>query len=318
VSNSSNDLERGDDPTKVHQEAPHPTTLKLTGDPELRKKLKNEIENFLTHHPKKRQDGIWPYLLIRAYTGDFGVRQPPPAVFWQSPDIIVIQGDVQTLEGNAPTLHPIPNKPHTIFVRVWNLGRLPAIGIRLRVYWANPSFSFDDPTGPGSPHFIGGTYVNLSSRYQPGSHLVSRVPVLWVPVVENNGHECLLAKVDCFADRTGPGFDANTDRHVGQRNVLLADPQEDLSPLIVSLGSSLTSQSDVQILVGSEEHPESIIIKNSLIGHEGSLAKAIMTQMSISDLKAKTLFSRLNTNTLRIQSIQVTNVLGGYTIMLKS
>jgi hypothetical protein len=143
-----------------------------------------------------------------------------------------VEGIVSTLEGNTPTLHPVPNIPHTIFVRVWNLGRLAASRVRLRVYWANPSFSFDDPSSPGYPHFIGGMYLNLSDRYQPGSHIVSRLPVPWIPIVENNGHECLLAKVDSFADRTGPGFDANIDRHVGQRNLLLAALQEDLTSLI--------------------------------------------------------------------------------------
>ena len=147
--------------------------------------------------------------------------------FGRAPDIVVVKGIVNSLEGNTPTLHPIPNTPHTIFVRVWNLGRLAAIGVRLRVYWANPSFSFDDPASPGYPHYIGGTYLDLSDRYQPGSHVVCRLPVPWIPVVENNGHECLLAKVDSFADRTGPFFDANIDRHVAQRNLLLATQQED-------------------------------------------------------------------------------------------
>lgn len=59
---------------------------------------------------RPRQYGIWPYLLIRAFLGDYGKRWPPLKNFWESPDIIVVEGEVSTLEGNTPTLHPIPQK----------------------------------------------------------------------------------------------------------------------------------------------------------------------------------------------------------------
>jgi hypothetical protein len=312
---SDNDLARGGEPTNPHQPQPIPKTLKLTGDPERRELLRKFIENFLGHNPKKRQDGVWPYLLIRAFPNDFGVRQPPLSVFWESPDLLVVQGDVQTLEGNTPTLRPIPNKPHTIFIRVWNLGRLPAVGIRLRVFWANPSFSFDDPTGPGNPHYIGGTYINLASRYQPNSHAVVRLPVLWEPVVENNGHECLLAKVDSFADRTGPGFDANIDRHVGQRNLFLAEEQDNLAPILDSLNLSRNSSSDVQLMSGTSEQPHITDIKSSLIEREKSLSKAVTIVLGITDLSTKSVFSQLNTKALKIISVFNRNILGGYTII---
>ena len=43
------------------------------------------------HKPPSRQDGLWPYLLIRAYAGDSGVRLPPVGYFWESPDILVVE-----------------------------------------------------------------------------------------------------------------------------------------------------------------------------------------------------------------------------------
>jgi hypothetical protein len=202
-------------------------------------------------------------------------------------------------------------------VRVWNLGRLPAYGVRLRVYWANPSFSFNDPSGPGSPHYISGTYINLSSRYQPDSHIVVRLPALWVPVVENQGHECLLAKVDCFADRTGPGFDAGIDRHVGQKNLFLADPQEDLGPLFDSLGLSLDVKAGVRLLFMVNKKPKVIFIESSSIEHGAALSKVISSELDISDISAKTLFSRLNTTNLEVQAVKGRNIMGGYTILTK-
>jgi hypothetical protein len=193
----------------------------------------------------------------------------------------------------------------------------------LRVYWANPSFSFDDPTSPGYPHYIGGIYLNLSDRYQPGSHIVSRLPVPWIPIVENNGHECLLAKVDSFADRTGPGFDANIDRHVGQRNLILAALQDDLTSLIDSLGLTLPQRADVQILYGRGHPIRTMTIKHATVDELGSLGKAVMQVLDIQDLKTKTLISAFQGSHTHVEPLQFRAIQfqqeklsGGYTIYL--
>jgi hypothetical protein len=318
------DLERGTDPSTVHPDPSPPEEPKYESDPELRKKIKHQISE---REPKPRQGGIWPYLLIRAFLGDYGVRFPPLNNFWESPDIQVVEGIVSTLEGNTPTLHPIPGKPHTIFVRVWNLGRLAAIGVRLRVYWANPSFSFDDPNSPGRPHYIGGMYLDLSDRYQPGSHIVSRLPTPWRPIFENNGHECLLAKVDSFADRTGPNFGSNIDRHVGQRNLFLAVLQDDLKSLIDSLGQTLPEKADVQMLYRIGDDIRTMTIRHTAIYELGSLGKAVMQALDIQDLTAKTLISafgggRADVEPLQFHAFQFEQekekISGGYTIYLST
>ena len=277
----------------------------------------------LDHEPRVRQDGIWPYLIIRAFPGDYGVRSPALNVFWESPDILVVNGIVTTLEGNTPTLHPVSEVPHTIFVRVWNLGRLPAIGVRLRVYWANPSFSFDDPSSPGYPHHIGAISLNLSDRYQPGSHTVVRLRIPWVPTFVNNGHECLLAKVDSFSDRTGPGFDANIDRHVGQRNLFLAAQQDDLTSLIDSLGLSLQKETTVQMAYGTGANIQTKTIRRAVIDEFHSLAKAVMQVLHIQDLKTKTIISAFRdgpsvTEPLQFRALQHEETTEGYTIYLSN
>jgi hypothetical protein len=313
-SNSESDLERGKDPENIRIGTPSVTPV-LSSHPQTRQDLRKRLENYLIDRPKKRQDGIWPYLLIRAYSNDHGVRQPPPNPFWESPDIIVVPGQVTNFDGSQSTLHPSPNVPHTIFVRVWNLGRLPAFGVRLRVYWANPSFSFNDPTSPGYPHFIGGAYLNLSSRYQFDSHIVSRISAPWIPIIENDGHECLLAKVDCFADRTGPDFNANTDRHVGQKNLFLASPQEDLAHLFDSLGLSIGPKVTIQLLTPETKKHQKIIIESFSLQREDTLSKLIAKVLGIKDVRTKTVFSRLDTTQLRIQAVKGRNIVGGYTVL---
>lgn len=200
---------------------------------------------------RPRQDQLLPYLLIRAMTGDQGVREPPMPYFWQSPDIIVVPGIVDSIDAQAATLTPRLGEPHTIFVRVWNLGRLAAIGARVDAYWANPAFSF----GAGSPHppeLIGNAGFDLADRTSTACMSVVRIAEPWIPRWENEGHECLLAVVSCLMDRATVGFDAATDRHVGQLNLHVARPDLDLHPLLLWLGRQIGPNDSMQLVHGLE------------------------------------------------------------------
>ena len=218
-------------------------------DPELKKRIHAWVSD---HKPPSRQDGLWPYLLIRAYPGDTGIRNPPVGTFWESPDVRVVEGVVTDPSQGTPTLHPQPGVAHTVFVHVWNLGRLPAVGVHVRVWWANPSFSFDAGS-PEPPHFIGGTTVDLADRSSPECHALVPIPGAWTPIVENGGHECLLAVATQVLDPGGGGFAAATDRHVGQRNITLAGPDVDLSPLLNRLGAVLPVGADLQLMHGGAQ-----------------------------------------------------------------
>jgi hypothetical protein len=189
--------------------------------------------------------------------GDHGVR-PLTVPFWESPDVIVVPGVHDTYDGVSATLTPQAGVEHTIFVHVWNLGRLPTVGVKLRVYWANPSFSFNDPTHP--PQFIGGRYVDLDDRTQPGCHRLVRIPTPWVPTFENNGHECLLAKLDHFADGGGAGFDARLNRHIGQRNLNLLPANANLDPLLKQLSQTLSRGADLQLVHAMQDVSTALLV----------------------------------------------------------
>ncbi|MDQ1722224.1 MAG: hypothetical protein QOI26_1958 [Pseudonocardiales bacterium] len=238
-------------------------------DPEA---VKRAREWFGRHKRPSRQDGLWPYLLIRAFPGDTGVRQPPVGYFWESPDIRVYEGEVDDPEGVPPVLHPTVGVPHTVFVHVWNLGRLTALGARVRLWWANPSFSFS-ANSPEPPHFIGGVTVNLGDRSSADCHALVRIPELWTPVVENGGHECLLAVATHVMDPGGADFVASTDRHVGQRNITLAAPHTDLTWLLDRLGSVLAVGSDLQLLHGGRDVEPILLAHKAHRGREVTLPK---------------------------------------------
>ena len=64
------------------------------------------------------------------------------------------------------------------------------------------------------------------------------------------GHECLMAVVACPADPWSGSFDANKDRHLGQRNLDIAIGAQDLGPLIGHLGGKLPDGGALEILHG--------------------------------------------------------------------
>lgn len=266
--------QRGDDPRNVRHDEPQPRKPITDAEYQRRKKLVQAHFSAWKEKHHTRQDGIWPYLLVRAFAGDHGGGRPmwQPQPFWESPDILVVPGDVPTYNGGA-TLAPQAGKPHTIFVHVWNLGRLMALGVKLSVYWANPTFSFDDPNHP--PHLIGATMFELADRLRQGSHMLVRLPQLWTPVMENNGHECLLAKVGCFTDGPGHGFDANHNRHIGQRNLNLVSSQQSIKPLLDKLAAALPAKAELQLIHGMHD------LKPIVLAHAPALAPVIAHPVAV-------------------------------------
>jgi hypothetical protein len=71
-----------------------------------------------------------------------------------------------------------------------------------------------------------------------GCHAIVRCPESWVPMFENNGHECLVVRVfEPMLDSLHPNqFSAGVDRHVGQRNIAVVQAA---SPAAIDLGIDL-------------------------------------------------------------------------------
>jgi hypothetical protein len=152
---------------------------------------------------------LWPFLLIRDFLGDQG-RPRTTRELRQSPDILVVEGDVASLAGATPTDRVRANVPHTVFVHVWNLGRLPAIGVQLSVR----AFRSTSPE-----ELLGTRYLDLPDRTDPGCHAVFRLPVAFVPTGAPNTQIRLAARVSCLLDLCGPEALTRADRHESERRV---------------------------------------------------------------------------------------------------
>lgn len=145
-----------------------------------------------------------PWLVVRYAVGDFGGRPlAPSTVFWESPDVWV----TSTLGVNQP----IPGEPNQVFARVSNFGLQQANGIVVKFWWANPSLTITE----ASANLIGVAFVDIPSLRS----VVVECPDPWVPIVENEGHECLLAEAYLpVVDPLSAPMDPLADRHVGQKN----------------------------------------------------------------------------------------------------
>ncbi len=146
-----------------------------------------------------------PLLVIRAMAGDYGGRPlPPGTVFWESPDVWVVS--------SAGVNQPVVGEPNTVFARVCNFGLEQANNVWVTFWWANPSIAIT----PSTANQIGIAFIPV---IPPRGSVAVQCPTPWVPIVENGGHECLLAEafVSLFDDLIAP-MDPTVDRHVGQHN----------------------------------------------------------------------------------------------------
>jgi hypothetical protein len=153
-----------------------------------------------------------PYLNIRYDVVDTGVRPlAPGVVFWASPDILVSPTDAY---GNVQ-----PGTQVTIQAHVLNWGMAAAIAVKVDFYWLNPSLGFT----AANCHLIGSTLVSVPAM----NYVDVTCPALWTPVFVNGGHECLVVQCTCPQDPLTNPFQPSLDRHVGQRNLTVANPLQD-------------------------------------------------------------------------------------------
>jgi len=166
-----------------------------------------------------RAQGLWPFLLIRSFPGDFGARPTQVPDMNHSPDIILIHPNseyaptVITREGmpelqRRKTIIVWQGWKFDVLVHVWNLGRTAANGVRIRVWAKDPA---------GGIEFIGGRQLDLGDRTSANSHLAVKVGSWKAKSITDIGHQYeIIATAECIVDvATG----ATQDRHTAVRKI---------------------------------------------------------------------------------------------------
>lgn len=192
-----------------------------------------------------RADSQWPFLLVRSFPGDAGGRplEPPEGTTMEeyasfSPDIIVTWAGPKDAPRivDRPGLADLYARGLTdlqdegsffdVWVHVWNLGRVAATGVRLRVREAMVA----DPFVTSGP-FLGGATVDLSDRLGDRSHLAVKVVTFTprLPFAANS--TCLAVTADCLSDPASGDLSLGIDRHTAVwrpgilRNMLFPRPR---------------------------------------------------------------------------------------------
>lgn len=213
-----------------------------------------ELIKELGRERRPRREDVYPYLLVRAFSpGDRGARPTwPPVPCWESPDVLLIDAAysgpfaISQLVGS-----PTAGRRYRVFIRVWNLGLLPAVGVHVRAWYVNPGFFGGDPNNPAyQPVMIGGAMVNLDDRTKPGAMQVVELDHTWDIPASLTGHECLMASVSCPLDQWSGTLDANNDRHVGQRNLTILAGTDSAKQLLFTLGGLVTRTGTLELMHG--------------------------------------------------------------------
>lgn len=204
--------------------------------------------------PPRRED-VYPYLLVRAHSpGDRGARPTWPDVpCWESPDILLIDADwTGPFAPDQLVVNPTAGRRYRVFVRVWNLGLLPAAGVHVRGWFVNPGFFGGDPTNPAyQPQPIGMTVVpQFEDRTRPGAVQVVELGSPWDVPADLTGHECLMVSVSCPLDAWDGTLDANRDRHVAQRNLTVLAGADSAKDLLLTLGQRVTKTGTLELWHG--------------------------------------------------------------------
>jgi hypothetical protein len=168
-----------------------------------------------------RADGLWPFLLIRHEPGDTGSRPLDAAtraiigdVGHFSPDILVTEAG----PANEPTVvdrDEFPalqarsvsnvqwNLAYDIWVHVWNLGKAPATGVRVRAWM--------DAYG----RYLGGRNLDLGDRLSSTCHRVVKVATYTANVATETSWELLTVVAECLSDPASGDRAPGMDRHCG-------------------------------------------------------------------------------------------------------
>ncbi|MEO7752253.1 MAG: hypothetical protein ABIS35_02445 [Terracoccus sp.] len=248
--------QRGDDPPGAFGDGTAPDGGLAPGwapSDRTRQEAEGLIKELGREHRPRRED-VYPYLLIRATSpGDRGARPIwPPAAFYHSPDILLV--DAAYSGPFTPTQlvgSPTAGRRYRVFVRVWNLGLLPAAGVHVRAWFVDPGFFGGDAGNPAyQPVLIGGAMVNLDDRTRPGAMAVVEMDRTWDIPTTLTGHECLMASASCPLDQWAGALDGNGDRHVGQRNLTILAGADSAKQLLFTLGQRVTRSGTLEVVHG--------------------------------------------------------------------
>ncbi len=110
---------------------------------------------------------------------------------------------------------PVAGQPAYLWARIENTGNADVKGVRVDFFWANPALQVTRTNAT----FVGSAFGDVAAGAV--QEVLCLVP--WVPVIVNDGHECLVAvanhTTDPLPSPLPDAFDPPAYRQVAQRNL---------------------------------------------------------------------------------------------------
>jgi len=201
---------------------------------EEKRETERRTEEYWERH-RKEPPPRGPWLLIRAFANDVGIRPlPGDTCAYLSPDVNAVSSDGGPLTVGVRA---------QVSARVWNLGAFNAIQTRVDFYWGNPGAALT----LDQLHDLGTAFVTVNSM----SSMVVACPNVWTPTYVNGGHECLIARASCqpFDPAQAALIDPWSSRHVGQHNVWVVEPAAESHVFEIQSGNPLGEAADMEFAV---------------------------------------------------------------------
>jgi len=149
--------------------------------------------------------------------------------YWYlSPDIWVVPGN----DPNGMPGSPVAGQLAYLWAHVANTGDIGANSVRVDFYWANPALQ----VLRSNSTLVGSAFADVPAGGSQDA--VCLVP--WIPVMVNNGHECLVAVAndpdDPLPDPLPDAFDPPAFRQVAQKNLSVMTASMQASSHALTIG----------------------------------------------------------------------------------
>lgn len=171
---------------------------------------------------------------------DLSIRDGDPK-WWNSPDIWIVPGGAP----DGPPGPPVAGRPCFVWGHVRNDGDMSVSGGEVRFHWSNPA------TGVlrSNSTTIGSAFVDLAPG--EGKDVLCLTP--WVPVIVNDGHECVVAEVlhesDPLPQPLTDAFDPPHHDQIAQRNLSVLQMTSSMLTMAIQVGAPPRRPKQVRVRI---------------------------------------------------------------------
>jgi hypothetical protein len=179
--------------------------------------------------------------------------------WWLSTDIWVVPGEDPT----GPPGSPVGGEAAYVWARVTNQGPADVTNARVDFTWADPSLQVARSTA----HPIGSGNVNVEA----GQSMDVLCLTPWLPVVVNDGHECLVAVVVSSADPlpspVPDAYDPPSFHQVAQRNLTVLQAGGQMMVLSLTLVAPVRGGKSAQVRIDQPQALDRAMVEHLGLSH---------------------------------------------------